>query len=389
MSSNAHAPKPFQLECSTDRDNLHRWWSILTNYGRREDTMDFYPSGNFENWIAECRDINRGIVIHPEIDANDNSKERTEALAKAATVKTTKKRNSLSNLLTIFASFTPPGTFQTITSEATSLAWIFKRVAKLCNIQIGGRHVVNAWNLAWDKDRETPDVFFLRVRSAMAECLMPTGAKYHGDTLLAPETFTPLSESLVTMRWLDLIHPRLAQHIAENRANLFTADKPNFADIQPDLCDIMDTLLAELDNVESNSSITVENAVQLNRIFSSNRRGGFRGRNFRGKSQPVKPWTNRNSTPATDKLCNHCKVTGKSPGLYQSHDTSDCFDIFPEKRRAAGVRILSVPVHVNEDDEFDPEEAAAFIEAYKLNQGLSCSNQNVSDNQEPSSEKQQ
>ena len=140
----------------------------------------------------------------------------------------------------------------------------------------------------------------------------------------------------------------------------------------------MDTLLAELDSVESNSSVTVGEPVQLNRIFST-RRGGSRGKAFRGRSQPAKPWTNRYSTPAIDKQCNHCKVTGKSPGIYQSHDTNDCFDIFPEKRRAAGVRILSVPVHVNEDDEFDPDEAAAFIEAYKLNQGLSCLNQNESD----------
>ena len=330
--------------------------------------MDFYPGGEFETWTAECRNINRGITIIPEVDANDKTKERAEVLAKAASAKSKKKRNNLSNLLTIFASYTPPGTFQTITAEATSLAWIFKRVAKLCNIQIGGRHLVYAWNLAWDKERETPDVFFLRVRSAMAECLMPTGAKYHGDALPAPETFSPLSESLVTLRWLDLIHPRLSYHISENRASLFTSDKPNFADIQPDLCDIMDTLLAELDSVESNSSVTVGEPVQLNRIFST-RRGGSRGKAFRGRSQPAKPWTNRYSTPAIDKQCNHCKVTGKSPGIYQSHDTNDCFDIFPEKRRAAGVRILSVPVHVNEDDEFDPDEAAAFIEAYKLNQG--------------------
>ena len=81
-------------------------------------------------------------------------------------------------------------------------------------------------------------------------------------------------------------------------------------------------------------------------------------------------------------------MTSKSPGIYQSHDTSDCFDIFPEKRRAAGVRILSVPVHVNDDDEFDPEEAAAFIEAYKLNQGLSCLAQSGSDQKESVSDQQ-
>ena len=147
MSSNAHAPKPYQLECSTDRDNLHRWWSILTNYGRREETMQFYPGGEFQSWTAECRDLTRGIpAVQPKVE-DDANPSRIAELAAEAVKATTKRRNSLANLLTIFASFTPPGTFQTITSEATSLTWIFKRVAKLCNIQIGGRHLVNAWTL--------------------------------------------------------------------------------------------------------------------------------------------------------------------------------------------------------------------------------------------------
>ena len=84
-----------------------------------------------------------------------------------------------------------------------------------------------------------------------------------------------------------------------------------------------------------------------------------------------------------NKLCNHCKVLKKSPAIYQSHDLSECFDLFPEKRRSVGVRMLNIPVHVNAEDEFDPEEAAAFLEACKLNKGLICGN--YSDQQESGS----
>lgn len=333
--------------------------------------MQFYPGGEFETWTAECRDLTRGIPAVERITEQDETNDRVIVLAANAVKATVKRRNSLANLLTIFASFSPPGTFQTVTAEATSLSWIFKRVAKLCNIQIGGRHLVNAWNLKWDKQRETPDVFFLRVRSAMAECLMPAGSKYHAEALTNPEVFTPLSESLLTMRWLDLIHPRLAQHIAENKASLFTNEKPNFADIQPDLCDIMDTLLSELEHADGAAVLSVEDDASINRIFSSYR--GGRGRGFRGRTPTsTRPWSARNSTPASGKLCTHCKVINKSPNLYQSHNTVDCFDLFPEKKKSLGVRILSVPVHVNDEDEFDPDEATAYIEAYKMNQGLSC-----------------
>ena len=42
--------------------------------------------------------------------------------------------------------------------------------------------------------------------------------------------------------------------------------------------------------------------------------------------------------------------------------------------------MLSIPVHVDEHDQFDPEEAEAFFQAYKLNQGLSCSSESKSVN---------
>ena len=59
----------------------------------------------------------------------------------------------------------------------------------------------------------------------------------------------------------------------------------------------------------------------------------------------------------------HCKVWKRSPAIYQS--LSEWFDIFPEKRRSVGVRILNV----NEENKFDPQEAAAL-----LNKELICGN---------------
>ena len=41
-------------------------------------------------------------------------------------------------------------------------------------------------------------------------------------------------------------------------------------------------------------------------------------------------------------------------------------------RGAAGVRILSIPVHVDDNEQFDPQEAEALFQAYRMNQGLSC-----------------
>ena len=141
----SHAPKPFQLEFKTDRDNLNRWWSILTNFCRQKpEQLPFFKGGDHEKWTPECKDATRGKA-DPKLQV------------------------ALHNILTTIASFCPNGTFQTITGEADSLAWIYTRVAKMCHIQIGGRHLVNAWDLKFDQENESPDIFFMRIKAAFSE----------------------------------------------------------------------------------------------------------------------------------------------------------------------------------------------------------------------------
>ena len=349
------APKPFQLEFKTDRDNLNRWWSILLNFGRQKpEHLPFFKGGPKSSWVSECKDSTRGLADE-------------------------KLQVALSNLLTTIASFCPNGTFQTITGEATSLQWIYNRVAKMCHIQIGGRHLVNAWDIKYDPENESPDIYFLRMKAAFAENLLAKDDKYHGEKLTSAEAFAPMSESLIVLRWLEGIHPALPRHIQDTKAALFTPEKPSFADIQSDLCELMEVLLQEIDQVDGASAVTVvdNDSVQINRMSSNYRRGG-RGGYTNRTQHATKPWSQQSTprtfkqSPAVDKLCRHCKTVGKDPSIYTGHDVEMCFDLFPEKRRSTGVRILSIPVHVDDNDQFDPEEAEAFFQAYKLNQGLTC-----------------
>ena len=248
----SQTPKPFQLEFKTDRDNMNRWWSILTNFCRQKpENLPFFKGGEHETWTPECRDSTRGL---------------TDA----------KNQVSLHNVLTTVASFCPNGTFQTITGEADSLSWIYKRVAKMCHIQIGGRHLVNAWELKFDQESESPDIFYMRLKAAYAENLLPRNSTYHGNNQDIAETFSPLAESLIVLKWLEAINPALPKHIQETRANLFTNEKPNFADIQPDLCEMMDTLVQEIDQAEGISSLSL-----CGETISSNRISYGRGRSIR------------------------------------------------------------------------------------------------------------
>ena len=254
----------------------------------------------------------------------------------------------------------------------------------MCHIQIGGRHLVNAWDLKFDQENESPDIFFMRLHAAFSENLLAKDGKFHGEAQATSEAFSPMAESMIVIKWLEAINPALPRHIQDTRATLFTSEKPNFADIQQDLCEIMDTLLQEIEQVDSVSSLSVQDAhtVEANRISFGRGRGGFTNR----ARTATRPWSKQTPsstykhTPAVDKLCRHCKTVGKDPSIYTSHDVDMCFDLFPEKRRGAGVRMLSIPVHVDENEQFDPEEAEAFFQAYKLNQGLSCSSESKSTN---------
>ena len=126
---------------------------------------------------------------------------------------------------------------------------------------------------------------------------------------------------------------------------------------------MMDTLLQEIDQLENMSSLSIydDRVVHSNRI--SYARG--KGRNIRVRSKfAVKPWNVQHQhsprTPPSDKSLKHCKAVGKDASVYSSHNVDMCFELFPEKRKT-GVRLLSIPVHVDENDQFDPEEAEAFF----------------------------
>ena len=146
---------------------------------------------------------------------------------------------------------------------------------------------MNAWDLKYDPENESPDIFFMRCKAAFVENFLAKNDNYHGEKLATAEAFTPMAESMIVLRWLEAIHPSLPRHIQETRASLFTAAKPSFADIQPDLCELIDSLLQEIEQVDGVSALSVQDVapVEVNRVTSrKGGRGGF-------KNTASKPWS--------------------------------------------------------------------------------------------------
>ena len=380
----AKAPTPFKLDCkNVNRDKLDSWYGSIKIYCMQSDSyLKFLPGplGTRANWTAECRDLTRGLLVQPVIP-QDADQDDVARLTDAATVATAALRRDLSTMLTTVASFCPEGMFRTVVTESTSMDWIYKRVKQACNVQTSGRYLPSPYMMEWNRELDTPAVFYMKMKSAFSEALQPQGARYLDEALAAPEAFTPLSESLIVLRWLQAINPSLPMHIQETRGSLFTNATPTFADVQPELCNIMETLLAEIEGKESSARLQTQDDTVYNNRMSTNaynqtRWGGStrgRGRgfsSFQDRRSGMQPQDRRSNDQAgVRKCCNNCRYTNKkAESIWSTHDSNDCWDLFPEKRPAKGasrVRFLQVPVDVDEDDVFDMSEAAKFLEDYK------------------------
>lgn len=379
----AKAPTPFKLNCmNVNRDMLDSWYGTIKSYCKQsEEYIKYLPGGANAVWTAECRDLTRGLLVAPQIPEGADADERTRLIT-AATAASEKLRRDLATMLTTVASFCPDGMFRTVVTESTSLDWILTRVMQACNVQTSGRYLPSPYMLEWNRDVDTPALFFMKMKSAFSEALLPATGRYHGERLTEPEAFTPLSESLIVLRWLQAINPALPMHIQETRGSLFTDATPTFADVQPELCNIMESLLKEIEGKEVASRLQTHDAVINQRInaYGQARWGnGARGRGGFGQGQGRRGGMQNSSVqdrrpvpkPRTigNKSCTHCRYTNKKDeAVWSNHDTNDCFDLYPEKRPPRGntrVRYLHVPVHLDNDDAFDMSEAATYLETYQ------------------------
>ena len=366
LMSRARVPTPKQLSSvGVRKDEFETFWHILLTYCQQDSGyLDFFPGGKYEKWEALSLNPTRGIDVTPEEE--DLQANRTKAL-QIAKVQASQIRANLNSLLTTIAAYCPDGLFKTIISEATSIGWIKRRLTQVCNIDTSGRHLPKVLDIRFNKGEESPAAFIERVKSSFMDSLMPVNTKYHGNVLTIPETFSPTFESMIIIQCLKAIHPDLPEFIMNNKGMLFTDEKPNFCDIQQEICDTMDTLLAQMEAQNNISRIQVTDSTtpEAIRWTSTSTRGRYNNqRNLLGR-----PGTYSKSSPSTSKqlgikkTCDYCQALGKDEKIWSSHDKFSCFGLFPEKRRSrVNARLLSVPVMTDENDTWDLQEALETVE---------------------------
>ena len=364
LTSRARVPSPKQLpSVGVKKDEFETFWHILTTYCQQDaGYLEFFPGGQFDHWEPQTSNLTRGIVVHPNV--NDVMIDQARATREANT-KTVLLRASLNSLLTTIAAYCPEGLFKTVITESTSIAWIRNRLTKVCNIETTGRHLPKILDIKYNRGAESPAAFFERMKSSFLDSLVPAGTNYHGTALRHPETMSPTFESMIIILCLKAIHPELPDFIMQNKGMLFTPSTPNFCDIQQELCDTMDTLLAQMEAQNSIQRLQVidSNSSETLRWANTTRSKPFYPRPAAARSgMATKPGAVRQNQ--TKRTCEYCQALGKDEKIWSTHDKLNCFDLFPEKRRSrVNARMLSVPIFTDDNESWDLQEALSSVES--------------------------
>ena len=333
-------------------DKLQTWNSSMRNCFKHDpDHKQFLKGQEYQTWTALKTDKDRGINVVPVVDAD-----ATRNAANIATAKedSGKIREHLEDFLHILASKAPDGMYNTITRQATSMEWVFNRIKTAFRIQSKGVDLFTAAEAGFDDEKDASyDVSYMKMKDMFEDLLSPSGTNYHGEALDTDETLTPMSESMITIQWLRSINPSLPRHIKERHSHLFTDEKPNWADLQPDFVNMMDTLLTEVDNKDGDESDARIGWVGTSYRGRGRDRGASRSRGGgRGRFTQL-------SKPRQNRFCDICQAAGKPDEIVTSHNMPWCKALSSHGKKSivSSVRMAFVeedlPTETAEDDVSD------------------------------------
>ena len=165
---------------------------------------------------------------------------------------------------------------------------------------------------------------------------------------------------MITIQWLKSAHPSLPKHIKDKHGHLFTPEKPNWADLQPDFVSMMDTFLAELEAKDDDDPDARIRRVGNNFRDNYRGRGGNRGRGFPrgGQRESLVPRVPQ-SHPGKDRFCDICHAAGKPELVVNSHNMPWCKALSTHGKRTI---VSSVRMAFVGEIEDEADDATAELE---------------------------
>ena len=227
----------------------------------------------------------------------------------------------LNHMIGLIVSYCPETIRLEIDRKATSLKWIWQRIRRHYGFSKSESHFLKLGNITLN-DGERHESFYQRIMSHLYDNLLTTdsGILFDGEPISTNEEMSPTVERLAVYLWLQLIDTRLPAYVSR----VYSHDllSKSIKDIQPEICQNMDSLLME---ISAQEDIKIAYA--------------------RGRSNLRLSSSNANSVQKTQNTCAFCKACNKP---YTGHDISSCWSLSKSDRNE-----LANALHENMDSEGD------------------------------------
>ena len=314
-------PKQWVLTEKETISSYSSWQSNLLYHLSLNNEFSAFIADTF-TWQRKST-ANRGLTDDP-----DGTQDRKTAI---------QKNIQLERMLGIIAQFSPALLRNDIIKKSTSLKWIWTRVRKHYSFSKSEVNFLKLYSIKREPE-ERYETLFQRIVAHLDDNLLTveSGLQHDGAAPTSDEEMSPTVERLAVYIWLTLIDIRLPAYVA--RAYAHDLQTKSLKDIQPQLCDAMDSLLVEM-SAQDDISVSYSRATNQQRP----RRFIPRGNNNNSNNNNTTPNRASVSNPR-QKQCILCKTANRA---YLGHDISSCW--FISKFDKMDI-VNAFQVNVNGDD---------------------------------------
>ena len=173
----------------------------------------------------------------------------TDILVKEVVTTTAVQRNiQLERMLGIIAQFSPPLLRNDIIKRSLSLNWIWARLRKYYQFEQNEGNFLKISTIR-RQEGERYETLYQRLVAHIEDNLLSPDANliHDGSIYDQVEEMSPTVERLLVYIWLNLIDERLPAYISRIYAN--DLQRKTIKEIQPQICDAMDSLLTEMNTL--------------------------------------------------------------------------------------------------------------------------------------------
>ena len=331
MANTIRPPKPRQLHENETITSFASWKSNILYHLSLNNEFAAFLDATWEKASV----ANRGLL--GDGDPTPANERKTAA----------QKNIQLERMLGLVAQFAPSLLRNEIINRSVSLNWIWKRIRKHYSFQQSKVNFLRISTIKREPD-ERFETLYQRIVAHLEDNKLTTESaiQHDGAAVTVNEELSPTCERLAVYLWLNLVDQRLPAHVSRTYAH--DLQKSSLKDLQPQICDAMDSLLAEINAQEDIN-------VNYSRTFGGSRRSNNNNSSTQYRSdrqtipppRPINQQRNQQASAPSPKECIVCRAAGRA---HVGHTISTCWHLSKADKMLMA-RTLQVSVDHNDDED--------------------------------------